>query len=451
LAEQEQNFAGQRAQRQEDFKKQQADARENFAREASERQVELKERLAEQKEQFEKERGQRTEEYRKRFGELDDQYRKEVTKRRTAFADQLRDLDASLLGEQTTRLQYYAAMSNDLLDWLDQFEGQLQSGLPSYTPPVGGTVPALPPPPLPLGGRKPGGYLNQDAIFRGGEEGYEYVLSHPTTIKLERATGAPLTQESILNAIDNSRREGGYVGDRMLSSMTTINEMMASERPAEYREGGYVDRQPGREGVPSVVSPRVSVDFGKLPSYQQGGPAREEVAILHRGEFVLTRATTSRLEQQIGNRLMQQNIVAKRYGEGGYADRPIDREADILIPRVSIDLNGLPSYQAGGYIGGKDHIASSMMTIIRSSQSHDRNERVVLPMLPPYQAGGYVGRETSIPAMNGGSWRSAPSINVSIEQTINGGKDFDVGQFRKVSYDVTLEVMDDVIERLKRL
>jgi hypothetical protein len=206
------------------FNQEQDEARREANIEIRRRRADIAQRLADLQQSFEQERAQRFAEYQARVAEiranaaqqlgelrtqhqaelreiqlqkiarireLDSQFNEERKRKNQQLIQTLRDLDAGLLGEKQLREQYYAAMEADLRKFLANYQAGVSTMLQG--------IPA----------RASGGYAA--GLVRTGEAGYEYVMSHSTTKAAEAVIGGRLTQESLMAALMGSARGGASV------------------------------------------------------------------------------------------------------------------------------------------------------------------------------------------------------------------------------------------------
>lgn len=231
------------------FNQEQDEARREANLEIRRRRADIAQRLADLQQSFEQERAQRFADYQARVAEihsnaaqqlgelrtqhaaelreiqlqkiarireLDAQFVEERNRKNQQLIQTLRDIDAGLLGEKHLREQYQASMLQDLEAFLAAYKSRLGSL---------GDIPA----------RAAGGYAS--GIVRTGEAGYEYVLSHTTTKAAEAVIGGRLTQESLMSALMGSARGGASVvwNDQRRFDGSYTNEIRRANREDTLR------------------------------------------------------------------------------------------------------------------------------------------------------------------------------------------------------------------------
>lgn len=229
-----------------------ADEKNSTALEIQQRRRDLAIRLSDQAKAYEQERAQRLAEYqarveeinaqaRQRMQELQDEHQAELRQIRldrinklkeldAAFVDErkrrtqqfiatIRDLDASLLGEQNLRKKYQDAMLKELDAFLASYKTKM------------GTLASAPTAKASGGYATYGTYLLGDKVG-GGKGKPEYVLNGDTTAALERAFGASITQDRIIQLAALMGRGGGgnqiqYTDQRRINSAVSIQDRNA--------------------------------------------------------------------------------------------------------------------------------------------------------------------------------------------------------------------------------
>ena len=250
-AEQEYNVTVQR--RREDFAKQLRDLEAHYREQRALMQSQLQKQLLELKQQYEEQRAERLaqyeqekaeraeayneqmqatkEQYRQQLNELESakqqelatlkqQHDKQLNELERALAEQLSALDQNLLSERELRNRYYEQMTQDLEQWLENnaamWSRTLYGGAQrrssygsSYDSSYGSSYSSFEQynqysNTLSDWYRQSGGYVGS-GLYRVGEQGYEFVLSHDTTRFLESVAGGRLTQQTIQKVVGGTQ------------------------------------------------------------------------------------------------------------------------------------------------------------------------------------------------------------------------------------------------------
>jgi hypothetical protein len=265
IGERKAEFDRQAAERQADYALQAADRKAEFDRQTADRKQQSDQAAGERLAALQAELAQRRQATSDGLLELDKQFNAEKAKREQDFKDRLQELDIYLPGEREKRAGYYKQMADDLDTWLgglraktkaltDEQQQVIQQTQDAGQQAIASVAQAfftMTGAPMtaqqmatqnasPVAGRQQtpeeiarqqtfyhvgmaaGGYIGHagQGIFRGGEKGYEFILSHDTTRTVEKSTGGRLSQDVILNLINRGiptipirgYAEGGYVG-----------------------------------------------------------------------------------------------------------------------------------------------------------------------------------------------------------------------------------------------
>ncbi|WP_295664795.1 hypothetical protein, partial [uncultured Mucilaginibacter sp.] len=126
---------------------------------------------------------------------------------RSSLNDQLQTLNDALIQEQQLKAKFTAAELTDLQNAITQSQH--------------------------IPGHAAGGYIG-NGVFRGGENGYEFMLNHSTTQAAERLAGGNLNQDSILavlargsNSSQSSSKQIVYNDQRHFDSHLSVQDRRA--------------------------------------------------------------------------------------------------------------------------------------------------------------------------------------------------------------------------------
>jgi hypothetical protein len=198
MAELEEAFGEQRAQRQAQAAQQLADQQEQYRLQREQAQAGYDQQRDDAQADFEFQRQRQIDHQNAMLAELDDEHRQELdkidqqrvdalakldqrhaeekAKLDQAFSDQLLALDGFLSNSLTKWDAFYATMGRKLDEWMFLHAGQLEYQAP---------------------GRAAGGYAGA-GVYRLGERGREFVLSHATTRRMEQLLPRGLNQGNVL-------------------------------------------------------------------------------------------------------------------------------------------------------------------------------------------------------------------------------------------------------------
>jgi hypothetical protein len=156
---------------------------ENFKVQREQRIAEFQQRMKDEAEDFARRRQLAQREHAQALTELQSQYNRERIQRREAFNQRMQDLIAELQYEYKLKKEFTDAEIAYILGAINAVRSQVATT---------------------TGGRASGGYVS-NGLYSVGERGYEYVLSHDTTRKLEDAFGGQLSQDKLLAALSGSK------------------------------------------------------------------------------------------------------------------------------------------------------------------------------------------------------------------------------------------------------
>jgi hypothetical protein len=200
LREMEAQFAREKARRLEDYSLRLADQQEDFQRQQAQQRAAFQERLAEMEKEHRVELQKLKQKNAEALRELDSNYRKEKAARYKAFIEQLRDLELFTGRLKTAWDKFYSDMEVKLRDFIAKAEEMTTAS---------GTA---------TSGRQHGGYVNS-GLYR--LHSGEYVLSRPTTRRIERMVGGGLTQGRLVGALGGG---GGVVIENINFPNTTMSQ-----------------------------------------------------------------------------------------------------------------------------------------------------------------------------------------------------------------------------------
>lgn len=197
------------------FEQQRADALAAYEQRTADQQAQEQQQLARLDAQHKLEMAKLDQQEKDKLSRLDDAYKKQIEQIQNAFIDRLRALDANLLGDTAAFTAWMQKEALQFQAWL----ARLQSSIPA-----GG-----------LGSRASGGYAPY-GLYRlgdtpaGGPGGAEFVMNAASTRMAEALIGRSLNQQNLISTLYSGR--AGFGGNRSIH-MTVVGGSLSIQQIRE--------------------------------------------------------------------------------------------------------------------------------------------------------------------------------------------------------------------------